>query len=334
LKYRIFSQQRWFTIGRHGSPWTPDMARKEAMRLLGSVANGVDPAQNRAEDRKALSVSELCDVYLAEGASHKKPSTLKADRARIAHHIKPILGSKRVDQVGRGDVERLMVDVQDGRTAKSTPRGPRQPGSVLRGGKGVASQCVALVSTVLNFAVARGLRPDNPARGIKKPPTRKVERFLSSDEIASLATTIEAEKQRTSNPYPGAAIKLLLLTGARRNEIMQVQWRHVDFERHCLRLPDSKTGPKVIYLSPPALDILSNLPRLSCNPFVIPGMRDGCALIGIDKVWFRVRRAAGLDDVRLHDLRHSFASIGAGGGLSLPVIGALLGHKHAATTAR
>jgi hypothetical protein len=137
-----------------------------------------------------------------------------------------------------------MVDVQAGPTAKSAPSEPRRPRRVLRGGKGVASQCVALVSTVLNFAVARGLRPDNPARGVKKPPTRKVERFLSSDEITSLATAIEAETQRTGNLYPGAAVKLLLLTGARRNEIMQLQWRHVDFERHCLGCPIAKPAPR------------------------------------------------------------------------------------------
>ena len=124
------------------------------------------------------------------------------------------------------------------------------------------------------------------------------------------------------------------MTGARRGEILGLKWDYVDLERHCLRLPDSKTGAKVIYLSPPALELLASLPRQSDNLHVFPGKRTANGIVGIDKIWFRVRTSAGLQNVRLHDLRHSFASMGAGGGLSLPIIGALLGHKHAATTAR
>jgi integrase len=159
-----------------------------------------------------------------------------------------------------------------------------------------------------------------------------MERFLSEAEIARLAMALDAEANR--NLYPAAAIKLLLLTGARRSEITGLQWPHVDFERQCLRLPDSKTGAKVVYLNAPALEVLATLPRISTNAHVFPGKREGRPLVGIDKVWFRVRAAAGLQDVRLHDLRHSFASMGVAGGLSLPIIGALLGHKHTATTGR
>jgi integrase len=184
------------------------------------------------------------------------------------------------------------------------------------------------------FAIHRKLRADNPAAGIKKTPVRKMERFLSEEEIARLARALEAEAAASGNPYPSAAIKLLLLTGARRGEIASLQWQNVDFKQKCLRLPDSKTGAKVIYLNEPALDIIQSLPRLSDNLYVIPGNRVGAPSGAIDRAWSRVRLAAGLRDVRLHDLRHSFASIGIVDGLSLPVIGALLGHKHAATTAR
>lgn len=169
---------------------------------------------------------------------------------------------------------------------------------------------------------------------MKKAPVRKVERFLSETEIARLSDALEAETQRSGNPYPSAAIKLLLLTGCRKSEIANLMWGYVDFERECLRLPDSKTGAKVVYLSAPARTLLQELPRLAANPRVIPAMRADSAGPAIDKVWSRVRKAAALDDVRLHDLRHSFASVGAAGGLSLPIIGALLGHKHATTTAR
>jgi integrase len=251
------------------------MARTEAKRLLGLVAAGQDPAERRTAERKTLTVSELCDLYLAEGASHKKASTLKADRGRIIHHVKPLLGFKRVDQVIRADIERMLVDVKAGKTAAPKPKtDERRPGSIPIGGSGVAAQCVALMGTLLAFAMARGLRSDNPARGVKKPPVRKMERFLSEDEIAQLASALEAETARTNNPYPAAAIKLLLLTGARRSEVIGLQWQHVDFERKCLRLPDSKTGAKVVYLNGPALEILAGLPRIKGNQHVIPGKRE------------------------------------------------------------
>jgi integrase len=326
---------RKLTIGKHGSPWTPDKARTEAKRLLGLIASGEDPAEYRATERTALTLAELCDLYFAEGAAHKKPSTLKADLGRIVHHIKPLLGRVRVDKVTRADIERILIDVKGGKTAAVTPnKEERRPGSIVTGGSGVAAQCVALMSTLLAFAVARGLRSDNPARGVKKPPVRKMERFLSEGEISRLAVALDAESSRTDNPYPAAAIKLLLLTGGRRGEILGLQWEYVDFKRQCLRLPDSKTGAKIVYLNAPALEVLAGLPRMESNPYVIPGKSERAPLGGIDKVWFRVRAAAGLQGVRLHDLRHSFASMGVAGGLSLPIIGALLGHRHAATTAR
>lgn len=326
--------KRRFVIGRHGT-LTPEKARIEARRLLGAVAAGGDPAEARLAERRALTIAELADLYLAEGAAHKKDSTLRADRGRIVHHIKPLLGRKRADQVTRADIERLLIDVKSGKTAVPIPpKGERTSGSLPSGGAGAAAQSVTLMGTLLAFAVQRGVRTDNPARGVKKPPVRKMERFLSEAEIARLAEALDADAARSGNPYPAAAIKLLLLTGCRRGEIIGLQWAHIDVERLCLRLPDSKTREKVIYLNPPTLALLSGLPRISGNPHVIAGERAGLPFGGIDKVWFRVRAAARLDDVRLHDLRHSFASIGAVGGLSLPIIGALLGHKHTATTAR
>jgi integrase len=127
---------------------------------------------------------------------------------------------------------------------------------------------------------------------------------------------------------------MLLLTGCRKSEILNLRWLDVDFEHKCLRLPDSKTGAKVVYLNAPALAILTELSRVENNPYVFVGTREGAATKAIDKVWARVRTKAGLSGVRIHDLRHSYASVGAVSGFSLPIIGALLGHKHAMTTAR
>jgi integrase len=143
--------------------------------------------------------------------------------------------------------------------------------------------------------------------------------------------TARAEARRTGNPYPSAAIKLLLLTGCRRGEVVNLRWEDVDFEHGYLRLPDSKTGAKIVYLNTPARALLQSLPHIAENPRVIPGTRVDSASAAIDNVWPNVRKAAGLADVRLHDLRHSFASVGAAGGLSLPIIGAvrrMLPHEH------
>jgi integrase len=329
------SPKRRLTIGKHGSPWTPETARTEAKRLLAEVAAGRDPATVRREDRKALTFGDLISLYLAEGVSHKKASTLKADRGRIEHHLRPLLGKLRADRIVRADVEQMRNAVTAGKTAETIQSGAkRRSGSMAAGGKGVAAQCVALVSAIFAFAVERGLCADNPARGVKKAPVRKVERFLSETEIAQLAEALDTEAQRSGNPYPSAAIKLLLLTGCRRGEIVNLCWNNVDFDHECLRLPDSKTGAKIVYLNPPARALLQELPRMIDNPRVIPGMRADSGSASIDNAWSRVRAAAGLTNVRLHDLRHSFASVGAAGGLSLPIIGALLGHKHASTTAR
>ncbi len=135
-------------------------------------------------------------------------------------------------------------------------------------------------------------------------------------------------------PWIAAAVRLLLFTGARLSEILTLRWSEVDFDNGLLRLPDSKTGAKTIYLPPPAIEVLRTLPRIDGDPHVICGAKSGAHLVNLEKPWRQVRKAADLGDVRLHDLRHTFASVAARNGLSLPVIGALLGHSQPATTAR
>jgi integrase len=205
------------------------------------------------------------------------------------------------------------------------------------GGPGAANKCLALLSKMFSVAERWGWRPDatNPCRHVDRYKGQKPERFLSEKELAGLSDALaEAEREGTEGPYSLAAIRLLVLTGARLAEILNLEWSHVDFERAMLFLPDSKTGAKVVYLSAPALEVLSNIPRLANNPHVICGEIEGAARVNLQKPWRRIRKRAGLDDVRLHDLRHSFASMGAAGGLSLPMIGKLLGHTQAATTER
>lgn len=333
LKTRIGGLQRWITIGRHGSPWTTEKARTEAVRLLGEKAGGRDPAETRDEAKRAPSVAELCDLYLAEGCATKKPSTVATDRGRIERHIKPVLGKKQVRTVTKGDVQRFLHDVASGKTAadaKTKKRGR----AIVKGGKGTATRTVGLLGGIFAFAADRGLRPDNPVRGVKRFKDRKCERFLSFAELTRLGEVLTAMESEGENPSAVAAIRLLTLTGARKSEILSLKWEHVDFERAMLLLPDSKSGAKVIPVGAPALELLASLPRLKGNPFVLPGAKKEAHLVGLPRAWERVKKRAGLEGVRLHDLRHSFASVAAGAGDSLILIGALLGHRDQATTQR
>ncbi len=321
LKYRVHGEQRWFTIGHHGSPWTPEQARDEAKRLTGRVKNGEDPAKARRDDREAETFADLCAIYFREGAAHKKPSTLKTDRGRARLHLIPLLGKKRVKAITRADIQQILNAVIAGRTARKRERRLRgavrgkvkgRPGSVATGGRGVGAQCVALASTILQFAVERGDRIDNPARGVKKPEVRKVDRPLSEDELRRLANSLDDELAETNGEHTVAAIRLLVLTGCRHGEIIDLQWKDVDLERRVLRLPNSKTHQKKVFLNRGAIEVLQGLTRLHRNPFVISGGRAakprGSA---VDKTWARVRNRADLRDVRLHDLRHNFATFGA-----------------------
>lgn len=335
LKCRLKTgEQRWLNIGPHGSPWTPEQARQEAIRLLRDVAAGHDPMAEKQVAKGMLTIAQLCDLYLAEGVAHKKPSTIKADQGRIEHHIKKLIGAKKVDQLERADCDRLFIAVRDGKTAVVKPGARKHGRTVVNGGEGAGKQCLMLLSTLMTFAIERGLRTDNPVKGIKKPRGKKLESFLSEDEMARLGEALAWEEETSGNPYPVAAIKLLALTGCRREEIAKLKWSYVDFGRGIIRLPDSKTGEKVVFLSAPGLGLLEELPKAEGNPFVIVGRKEGQPFNGLGKVWERVRARAGLNDVRLHDLRHSFASVGVGDNLSLPIVGALLGHRNPATTQR
>lgn len=333
LKYRANGRQRWFTVGRHGSPWTVETARKEAQRLLGQVAGGIDPAEQLAEAKSDLSISELCDLYVKEGCATKSPTTLANDRGRIERHIKPLLGRKRVKALRKADVQRFMQDVAAGKTATDIRTGPRGR-AIVKGGEGTASKAVSLLGAIFTFAVNTGLRSDNPVHGVKTFKAKKFERFLSPAELARLGGVLSAAEADGENPYAIAALRLLALTGCRRSEILRLRWPEVDFEHGCLRLPDSKTGARVITLGAPALELLAELPRQEGNPHVIPGHKEGQHFVGLAKVWQRIRRRAGLENCRLHDLRHSYASVGAASGDSLLIIGKLLGHARPSTTQR
>jgi integrase len=334
LKTRVNGQQRWFTVGKHGAPWTPDSARKKVLGLLGEIADGNDPAEVREDLKRRITVGELCEIYLKEGCGEKKETTLATDRGRIERHIKPLLGKKDARALKKRDIEQFMRDIADGKTAADVKTGKRGR-AIVEGGKGTATRTVGLLGGIFSFAVDRGILTENPVRGIKRFKDKRVERFLSEDELARLGSAIadlEAEEEIT--PFAAAAIRLLLFTGARRGEILDLRWEWVDFDRSSLFLPDSKTGRKSIYLSAPARQILTDIPRIEKNPFVICSEAEGKPVADLKRPWARVCCRAGIENLRIHDLRHNFASTGAMGGLSLPMIGKLLGHLRTETTAR
>ena len=319
VQYRAARRLRRYTIGRHGSPWTPEAARREAARLLGIIARGDDPAQAKEAAKAEPTFAAFAERYVADHAAlHKKPSTVKDQRSLLRCHLVPAFGRLRLSAITPQLIERLQ------RKMAAIPRRANYARDVLAAMFTRAAECELVPERF------------NPARRVRKfKEPRGRERFLSYEELARLGIALGTAE--TAGWSPAAAIaglRLLIFTGARKSEILGLHWRMVEFERALLRLPDSKTGEKVIYLSAPALQLLAELPRIAGNPHVLPGERSGRHLVNIEKTWRRVRHDAGLDDVRLHDLRHSFAAIGAGAGLGLPVIGALLGHTETSTTAR
>ncbi|MBU3887623.1 site-specific integrase [Methylosinus sp. KRF6] len=356
-QYRQHGRSRRSTIGEHGR-LTPDEARSQAKQLLGAVEKGADPIEERRAARAVRTFAEVAEDFLSSHVDTKrKTRTAEEYRALYRSHVEPAIGSKRVLDLRRADVKRLHDKL--GET-------PYQ-----------ANRALAFVSAVWNWVAKSDevALTDNPATGIERYEEKKRERFLTSEELSRLGAALaegetvglvyqvdeskpkakhapKAENRRVKlDPYAVAAIRLLILTGARLREVLDAQWSQVDLERGILFLEDSKTGRKPVYLSAAAQEVLAALPRIEGNPHIIAGHGPrkkpaaekgakgsdkvlGSPRADLKKPWAAICRAAALDGLRLHDLRHSFASIGAGASLGLPIIGKLLGHSQAATTAR
>ncbi|MBT4879517.1 MAG: site-specific integrase [Alphaproteobacteria bacterium] len=314
LYYRTHDRrQRRPKIGDHGVV-TCEQARNIAQRWILEVTQGKDPSAEKKDLRLVPTLKELADQYMKEHASRKRLSSRKEDYRLWKQHILPTLGTLKASSLDRSDIAKLHHSFQHLPTT--------------------GNRVLSLLSKAFNLAELWGYRPNhsNPCLHIKKYTEQKRERFLSQKEIERLMKILEEEKG--NDPWAVSAIQLLLITGCRLNEILTLKWEEVDVDNQYLRLRDSKTGKKLIYLSTAALDLLKNIPKKEENPFVICGGKAGAHLINLQKPWRRIRAKAELEDVRLHDLRHTFASIAASKGLSLPIIGALLGHKQTQTTAR
>lgn len=349
--------KRFLTIGQLGKPYgtegaslTPEAARKEAGRILGAVANGGDPANDRATAKARPTLKIVLDDFLSLHVEPKlKPNTAEAYKSIFKLYLLPKWGKRRAEDISKSDLAKLHAG--------------------LASSKATANRALNYLSAAYSWAGANGYVSAgyNPTTGIERYREATRERFLNLDELDRLGAAIreaettgipwevdedhpkakhvpkEDKRQSPISPHAAAALRLLLFSGARLREILDLKWAYVDFERAALFLPDSKAGRKTIYLNAPALAVLKSLPRT--GSYVFPGepreqRRDSAGKPNeqprsdLKRPWNGIRRMAGLDGVRLHDLRHTHASFGVGGGLGLPIIAKLLGHSQIRTTER
>ncbi len=303
------------TIGRHGKI-SAEQARKDAAVLIDRIKRGEPPVP--PPPVPAWTVSALAERYMeAHVAVSCRPATIKIYRAVVTKYILPELGELPIDAVDRAHVSALHCALRDK---------PYQ-----------ANRAVEVLSKMLSLAEAWGLTPprQNPCRSVRKYQERRRERFLTAEEYRRLGRVLDAaEADGSAWPSAIAALRLLLLTGCRRGEVVTLRWDDVDRTAGELRLRDSKTGARRVPLTPAVEAVLDGIPRIAGNPWVIVGQKPAAHLLSLHPIWIRLRARAGLEDVRIHDLRHSYASRALALGEGLPMIGKLLGHTKVTTTAR
>jgi integrase len=317
VQFRAGRRARRMSLGP-STVLTCDQARTRAITIIAAVKNGDDPAAERDAKRNAATVNDLAERFDKEHiAVRLKASTAKEYRGNLKRFILPALGRLAVPEITRADVAKFHHDLR---------HIPYQ-----------ANRCIEVISKMFVLAEMWGLRPDgsNPRKHIRKYPEEKRERFLSAAELRRIGEVLrEMESERIELTSAILAARLLILTGCRLGEIMTLQWDYVDFDERALRLPDSKTGKKVVHIGAPAVEYLHFAHRLDGNPWVVTGTLPGKPLSDLQPFWQRVRARAGVKDVRIHDLRHTFASTAVASGQGLPMIGKLLGHTQVQTTAR
>lgn len=328
------AKQRKITLGDI-NVMTADEARKEARAALYKAAKGEDPRPAPEVSEAAMTLSDFLDRWEVEaapfrrkGGARRKPEVVEDDIRRVAMYVRPIVGGVPLEEFGKKHIAQLRAAVAAGKGKALSARGRGRSRTI--GGDGAAFAVLRVLRSALSYAVEIDLLERHPFTGYTIPQTNARERFLSSEELRRLGEALEAEDV---HPYARSIIRLLVFTGARRTEIAALRWREVDLERGFLFKLETKTGKQAIPIGKAAIKLLSELPR-DHPEWVFPASRGEGYYAGLNKQWERIREAAGLDGVRLHDLRHTFASAGAAGGLGLTVVGALLGQSQTATTAR
>jgi integrase len=358
VKCRVGRVQRVYTIGEHGSPWAPDGARRAALEVLQKARNGKDPSADKKAAKAELSVGQLIDRYLADGPATKpakRASTWVIDASNLNRHLRPLLGTKIAGAVSKAEAARAILDIKDGKTKADIRARPRGRARVT-GGPGASRRTRNVAAAMFAWGMAHCLCSSNPFVGITLASAPVRERFLTKEEARGLLDAIgKLELAGLASNTFADALRLLFLTGARKTEVLGLKWSEVDLVRGILNLPPDrtksggKTGMRRIPLSPPAIEILKGRQeRLRSqavefqaethpspqNEFVFPAARGEGHAVGLRRVFQRVCAEANLPGLRIHDLRHSFASFAVANGVSLFLVGKLLGHASARTTER
>jgi integrase len=313
LNYRAAGRERRITIGSLPE-WTAAAARAKAEALKRQVDDGEDPMGQRHAEREAPTVATLADRYLAEHATRKRERSAKEDASLLRQLIVPKLGKLRVAAVRRTEIEAFHRDV----TKVTSVR---------------ANRALSLLTKMFNLAIGWEIRTDNPCKGVERNHEHKRERYLTPAELERLMASIARHPNQTS----ANVIRLLLLTGARRGEVLRATWDQFDLQTGVWVKPAATTKQNKLHripLSAPAWQLLAEMRAKTEGPALFPGRRGNEQQTDLKRFWATVCRTAKVSGVRMHDLRHSYASYLASSGLSLPVIGALLGHSSPVTTQR
>ncbi len=313
--YRAKGSQRKHTFGEMGK-MTPDDARKKARALFVHIDDGGDPSLERKTYRQAATVAELGERFLKEHVAERcKESTAKEYKRAVEKFINPAMGKMKVADVGRSDIAELH------QVHKHIPY--------------QANRTLGVLSKMFNLAEIWGVRPEgaNPCRHVAKYREERHERYLTELEQARLYKVMDEMEVESPDMAPAInAIRLLCLTGCRLKEIQTLQWAFIK-DRY-IDLPDSKTGRRKVVLTDAARHVLSRIEQDPLNPYVITGKLEGSHLTDLQRPWRRIRSRANLNDVRIHDLRHTYASRAVSAGVPIQMVGKLLGHTQLQTTMR
>ncbi|MBP2278274.1 tyrosine-type recombinase/integrase [Sphingomonas sp. PL20] len=332
--------QRLVTVGKFGN-LTVDEARKQAKVLLGGVAVGEDPGDERRTKRTEMKMNGLIDLYEEDGCyiqrgkrqgEPMKERTKTYTIARLRHHVVPLLGHKRVTEVGIPEIERFFRDVAAGKSRSDTKIGPRRR-IVVRGGDGAARKVFRDLSAVFSFACRHGIVQNNPCeKAVVKKTDHQRTRFLTLDEVALLGAACDALEAEGVNIKALTIARLWALTGCRRQEIAELKWSEIDFERGLLILDDTKTGKSIRPLAAVALEILKTIAPIEGSAFVFPADRGEGHFQGTKTIWPKIIKKAGLPGVTPHTLRHTLGATATSSGEALALTGAILGHASLRST--